>query len=231
MKKIISISLIICGLISCVTENEMRVHTTIKGLQKGTVYLQKVQDSTLITLDSIVINGVDKPFTLIATANSAEIFYLYIDKIDGIPYNDRITFFGEKGDVNISTHLDKINTKIRITGSESNTIYEAYQKIIKQINIQLAQENIKILQAQVNKNQDKILASDKKALQLIRAKYLRAIQFAMQHNKSVVAAYIGAREIPEAQIKYLDTIYNGLSKKIKKSIYGKELKGIITNRK
>jgi len=208
----------------------MRVHTTITGLQKGTVYLQKIKDTVLVTLDSLVIDGKDETFTLTTEIDTPELFYIYIDKIDGIKYNDRISFFGEKGDITLKTHLNKIDANVIITGSKSNVLYENYNKMIKNINIQLAQENVRLLQAQMRQNEEDIIAADKKTVQLMRGKYLRAIQFALQNKRNVVAAYIGAREIPEAQTMYLDSIYNGLSKKAKKSIYGKELANLITER-
>ena len=71
----------------------------------------------------------------------------------------------------------------------------------------------------------------KKITKLMRAKYLRAIQFALNHKKTSVAAFIGAREISEANVIYLDSIYNGLSKKAKNTIYGTELATLIKARK
>jgi len=231
MKKIIILSLLIFSIISCTKENEMRLHTNIKGLQKGTVYLQKINDSVLVTLDSIVINGNDEEFTLKTPVETPELFYLFIDKVDGIKYNDRILFFGEKGDINLKTHVNKIDSKVLITGSKSNKLFENYNKTVKSINVQIAQENLKLIKAQMKNDEQATVAADKKIVQLLRHKYLRAIQFALHHKRSAVAAFIGAREIPEAQVMYLDSIYNGLSKKAKKSIYGKELATLIADRK
>ncbi len=231
MKKISILIIVIFSIFSCTKENEMRVHTTIKGLQKGTVYLQKIKDTVLVTLDSLVIDGKDETFTLTTNIETPELFYVYIDKLDGIKYNDRISFFGEKGDITLKTHLNKVNAKVIITGSKSNDVYQKYLKTVKGINRQLGQENLRLIQAQMNGHEDKIIAADKKLAQLMRGKYLRAIQFVLQHKRSAVSAYIGAREIPEAQVVYLDSIYNGLSKKAKKSIYGVELATLITERK
>jgi len=231
MKKLLILSTALLSLFSCTKENEMRLHTNIKGLQKGTVYLQKINDSVLVTLDSVVINGKDEAFVLKTEIDKPELYYLFIDKNDGIKYNDRILFFGEKGDITLKTHLNKINSDVYITGSKSNTIFENYNKTVKSINTKLAQANIKLLQAQVKQNEEDIVETDKKLMKLMRAKYARAIQFALQNKRSVVAAYIGAREIPEAQVVYLDSIYNGLSKKAQKSVYGVELAELIAERK
>ena len=208
----------------------MNVEATITGLKKGTVYLQKIVDSSLIDLDSVVINGQDT-FSLSTTVTSPELFYIYVDKVDGSDYNDRITFFGEKGALKLNTHLEKINSKVVITGSKNHRIFTEYQNALKNINEKLAQANIRFIQAQMENNEDEIIAYDKKVTALTRAKYLRAIQFALAHKRTSVAAYIGAREIEEANVMYLDTIYNGLSKKAKATIYGKELESLIKERK
>ncbi|NQY31085.1 MAG: DUF4369 domain-containing protein [Flavobacteriaceae bacterium] len=230
MKKTIFLLALIISIISCKKENEMNIEATITGLKKGTVYLQKIQDSSLINLDSIVINGNDT-FTLSTIVDAPELFYIYVDKVDGIEYNDRVTFFGEKGELKLNTHLNKINSKVIITGSKNHRIYTEYQNSLKNINTKLGVANIEFIQAQLKNDQEAIVRLDKKISKLMRSKYLRAIQFALNHKRTSVAAFIGAREIPEANVKYLDTIYNGLSKKAKNTVYGIELATLIKARK
>ena len=230
MKKIVFLLALIISIISCKKENEMNIEATITGLKKGTVYLQKITDSALVNLDSIVVDGSDS-FSLSTIVTAPELFYIYVDKVDGSEYNDRITFFGEKGELKLNTHLDKINSKVIITGSKNHRIYTEYQNSLKNINTQLGKANLEFIQAQLKNDQDDIVALDKKVSTLMRSKYLRAIQFALNHKRTSVAAYIGAREISEANVKYLDSIYNGLSKKAKNTIYGKELALLIQERK
>lgn len=230
MKKTIFLLVLIISIVSCKRENEMNIEATITGLKKGTIYLQKIQDSSLINLDSIVVDGQDT-FSLSTVVESPELFYIYVDKVDGTEYNDRITFFGEKGELKLNTHLDKINSKVNITGSKNHRIYTEYQNSLKSINTELGKANLEFIQAQLKNDQEGIVSLDKKTSSLMRSKYLRAIQFALNHKRTSVAAFIGAREISEANVKYLDSIYNGLSKKAKNTIYGKELEVIIAERK
>ena len=230
MKKIVFLLALIITIVSCKKENEMNIEATITGLKKGTVYLQKIQDSALINLDSIVVDGNDS-FSLSTIVTAPELFYIYVDKVDGKEYNDRITFFGEKGELKLNTHLNKINSKVSITGSKNHRIYTEYQNSLKNINAELGKTNIEFIQAQLRNNQEDIVSLDKKVSKLMRSKYLRAIQFALNHKRSSVAAYIGAREISEANVKYLDSIYNGLSNKAKSTIYGHELALLIQERK
>ena len=57
MKKI-SFLLIALFFIACAKEQrDLTVKANIKGLKKGTLYLKKVEDTLLVTVDSLVING------------------------------------------------------------------------------------------------------------------------------------------------------------------------------
>ena len=204
----------------------MTLNGTIKGLKKGTVYLQTLKDSSLITLDSVLLNG-DDSFSLSTDVSGTELLHLYIDKVDGTVFNDRVIFFAEKGQMSLNTHLNKFNQNIDFTGGKAQDVFEQYKKAMTSIDVKLSQHNFKLIQAQLNDNQDEIESLNADINKLLSSKYLRSIQFALNHKSSVIAAYIGAREIPEANQKYLDTIYNSLSLAHKNSTYGKELKALI----
>ncbi|WP_370104751.1 DUF4369 domain-containing protein, partial [Winogradskyella sp.] len=74
-------------------------------MRKGTLFLQKIKDTNIINIDSVIING--KPYFEFNTPiETAEIFYLYLDKEDGDSLNDRILFFGEKNTIQINTLLN-----------------------------------------------------------------------------------------------------------------------------
>ena len=62
MKKIFKIVVIFILIIGCTGKsksdmNTIEVKGSIEGLRKGTLYLQKIQDSVLIDLDSLVLKG------------------------------------------------------------------------------------------------------------------------------------------------------------------------------
>ena len=96
MKQFLYSLSILCLVVSCSseTENTMTVNGTIKGLKKGTLYLQHVEDTTLVTVDSLEIEGTGS-FTFKTELESPEIFYLYLDKKDNNDINDRLLFFAE----------------------------------------------------------------------------------------------------------------------------------------
>ncbi len=130
-------SLILLGLVvSCTgeTENTMTVNGNIKGLKKGTLYLQHVKDTTLVTVDSLEIEG-NGNFTFKTELESPEIYYLYLNKKDNNDVNDRLTFFAEPGLINITTNWNSFDTKAKITGSKSHEKLEEYLKVMSKSNI------------------------------------------------------------------------------------------------
>ena len=57
--KNISFLIIILFIIACGNDQRnLTVKANIKGLKKGTLYLKKVVDTALVTIDSLVINGI-----------------------------------------------------------------------------------------------------------------------------------------------------------------------------
>ena len=79
MKKILAL-LILSLIFSCGEDGKkLTVEATVKGLKKGTVYLKKVVDTNLVTVDSVTVNG-DSNFTLQTDIDEPEVFHLYLDK-------------------------------------------------------------------------------------------------------------------------------------------------------
>ena len=62
-------------------------------------------------------------------------------------------------------------------------------------------------------------------------KYLYTANFALVNPKSEVSPYIALTEIPDANLKLLDTINKTLDPKVAKSKYGKRLNEWIKERK
>ena len=80
MKKIIAICAMAVLVLSCSSKKEgnMIVQGQIKGLKKGTLYLQKMQDTILVSVDSLKLLGDDK-FSLTHNVDTPEMFYLTFD--------------------------------------------------------------------------------------------------------------------------------------------------------
>ena len=105
MKKLLFASLIGFLVVACfdtTTEKTMTITGTIDGLKKGKLFFQTIKDSTLITLDSLELRG-DGNFSFSSEVESPALYYLYLDKADNNSINDRITFFGEPGEIQVNT--------------------------------------------------------------------------------------------------------------------------------
>ena len=208
----------------------MMVSGQVKGLKKGTLYLQHIPDSVLVVLDSLEIRG-DGSFSFSTEIESPEIFYLYLDKEDNNVINDRIRFFGEPGEIVINTTWNNFEAKAKITGSESHEKLEEYLKMMSRYNAR----NLEIMRAATDPGlQNDLQAMD--SLQQasdrnIRRGFLYALNFAMNNKNSYIAPYIAAKEVPDAGLGILDSIYNSLSPEVATSKYGKELKQLVENRR
>jgi len=208
----------------------MFVTGKVKGLKKGTLYLQQVPDSTLVTIDSLEING-DGEFSFKTKLESPEIFYLYLDKKDNNDINDRITFFGEAGNITINTSWNTFDTNVKIEGSATQKKLEEYRKTMSKFN----KRGLEIMQSATNSEVpidslqwDSIQKLTNKNIQ---RSYLYALNFALNNKDSYVAPYIALTEVSDANIKYLDSINNSLTPEVASSKYGKALKNFLALKK
>ena len=236
MKKIYQLIIILLLISGCINEdlNDMdiiEVKGSIEGLRKGTLYLQKIQDSILIDLDSIVLKG-SPEFSLKAKINSPEIFYLYLDKKDGDTLNDRIRFFGEKGTVEINTLLKTYESSAIISGSENHILLEEYLTFIRKFD----QENLKLVKIYFNELREnniseKLDSIQKKMDNLLLRRYLFTLNFASTNYNREIAPYLLLTEVNDTSIKLLDSVMVKLSPEVKISKYGKDLQLLIKKRK
>lgn len=232
MKKLVFVISILLLITSCSKneQNQLMVNGNIKGLKKGTLYLQHIPDTVLVTVDSLEING-DGNFSFTTDLESPEIFYLYLNKRDNNDINDRITFFAEPGIITINTDWNTFDTTAKIMGSKSNERLEEYRKTMSSIN----KRNMEILlnASQPENSIDQVTIDSLEQLSNRNTKrgYAYAINFALNNKDSYVAPYIALKEIPNANIKYLDSIYTLLTPEVANSKYGTELKSLLESMK
>jgi len=219
MKKIFFIAFTVLLIFSCEKENEntMFVKGNIKGLKKGTLYLQKQIDSLVISIDSVKVNG-SQEFLLTDEVLSPEMYYLTLGKS-----NKKIPFFGEKDTISITSRLDKFILKARVSGSKNQALLDEYYAIKDKFNNQNLDLIKKDFEAKKSGNQDSIQLVEKKIKSLVRRKYLYTTNFAINNSDYEVAPYIALTELNNATTKLLDTINNSLSANVKDSKYGKQL--------
>ena len=225
MKKalIIISTIIIMGCNSNI--DNMSVSGNVDGLMKGTLFLQSQKDTVVVNLDSMYLKG-DGNFKLSTYINEPDIFYLYLDKQDGDSLNDIITFFGNKGDIQINTRLNTFDTSFEISGSQNSELLNEYNSIIRKYNMQ----NLDLLEifynAQIENNQTRIDSVNSELENLIRKKYLYTLNFSITNSANEISPYIAVSQIPDANVDLLRKVYDTLPELIKDSKYGKILKEI-----
>jgi hypothetical protein len=216
MKKLLFAAVLIFVVFSCKNdvENTMFVKGNIKGLKKGTFYLQKQVDSLFRTVDSVSVNGTNK-FLLTDIIESPEIYYLTLKNSD-----KRIVFFGEKDTIRIKSILDKFERKAEITGSENQNVLNDYNVLKGKFNNQNLDLIKEQFEAKKSGNQDSIMIAEGKMTRLLKRRYLVTINYVINNSDYEVAPYIALREVYDANIKMLDTMNKSLSPSVKKSKYG-----------
>lgn len=228
MKKHIILLLVALALACSKKPQDLVVKTNIKGLKKGTVYLKRVIDTVLVTVDSVIVNG-DSKFELYAELDEPDLFILDLDK--NSKEEDRISFFTDKGVLEINTTLKHFVADAEIKGSEQQKVLEDYQKLMSRLsnrNLDFIKERF---EAQRDGDTAAVNAIEKKQTSLIKNRYLQTVNFALNHKDSEVAPYLALSEIYNANTNLLDTIHTSLTPRIKNSKYGRELKKFIEERK
>ena len=231
MKKLSFLLLILISVTACSEkENNLFVTGQVKGLKKGTIYLQKIDDTVLINVDSVKVDG-DANFELGDYIKSPRIMYLYLEKVDNAEYIDRIEFFAEAGEVTINTTLKNFQVDAKVVGSENQEKLMDYRKMMQRFNdknLELIQKNF---EAQRDNDKELILSTNKDFDNLLIRKYLYTVNFAVNNKNLDIAPYLALSEVFDANIKYLDTIYSSLTPEVKKNKYGKELKSFLKERR
>lgn len=227
MKKFSIISLLFLILtMSCKKETaDLTVVTTIKGLQKGTLYLKKIKDTVLVSIDSMEVNG-SSVFELHSKLDSPEVFYL--DLHTNSKNGERIAFFADKGITEINTTLKNFVFDAKINGSSQQKTLENYKLMMSSFsnrNLDLIKENF---EAQSKNDTIKLKALKKEYDNLLKRKYLYTVNFALNNKDSEVAPYLALTEIYNANVNLLDTINKVLTPKVKASKYGQELELYVT---
>ncbi|KFF18213.1 DUF4369 domain-containing protein [Flavobacterium hydatis] len=225
MKKTIIAFVTLVLLASCnKNESKTNLHITgnIKGLKNGTLYIQRVVDTSLVAIDSIKIDG-NSAFEANIELKSPEMLYLSLDRGVTNSLDNNILFFAEPGTINIDTNLDTYLSSAKITGSKNQEFYEDYRKINSRFN----DENLSLIESRfkaIKNNDQKTLDSiNTKQESNIKRKYLYATNFAINHKDYEIAPYIALSEIYDINIKYLDTIQKSMTPKVAQSLYGKKL--------
>lgn len=234
MKKIffalIAISIVACSKNETPKDTNVHISGTIKGLSQGKLFLQKIEDTTLVVFDSIIFKGNDT-FESHFKLESPEMIYLTLDRGQTTSVDNSLAFFAEPGNITIETTLKHFFADAKVKGSKNHDLWEEFKKINNRFN----EENLAIMEKRLKnelKPNPETTDSIEKAYQkLVTRKYRYTAHFATTHGDAEVAPYLALSDISDINMFYLDTIQKSMKPEIAKSKYGKLLTKFVKERK
>ena len=233
MRKSIIVLLSIVVFASCSEKKSTKnfvLTGNIKGLKKGTLYIQRINDTVLVAIDTIKING-DSHFTSEFDLQSPEMLYLFLDRGVSNSVDNNISFFAEKGNMDIQTSLDFFTADVKIIGSKNQALYDEYKKVVSRF----VDQDLDLIEKRINALKDNKIGDaariEEEQKGILKRKYLYTTNFAVNYGDYEVAPYVALAEIYDINLKYMDTIQKSMTPKVAKSLYGKKLTDFIAARK
>lgn len=227
MKRVLAVLVLAIVIYSCSSKKDgnMIVQGQIKGLKKGKLYLQKIQDTALVSVDSVALNGSDT-FKLTDDVNSPVLYYL---TFDGNTTDKRILFFGEQGTITINDKVDEFGLYPEISGSKNQEVLDQFNKVRSRFQTERLEFIKKDFDAKRADDKELIEKLEKDYNRLVKRRVLYTTNFAITNADFEVAPYIALTEMYDASLKMLDTVNASLTPKIKDSEYGKRFQEYLNN--
>ncbi len=233
MKKVILFGLGLLAFAACnKQEQNGNVHLTgdIKGLSQGKLFIKKLQDTTLITIDSINFKG-NSNFDTAFDLESPEIIYLFLDRGKTNSIDNSLAIFAEPGEITLNTSLKEFYRSAKVKGSKNHDLWKKFDSL----NSKFTDANLELiskrLQNELNFNQKTQDSIEDAYQKLLVRKYRYVANFAATHGDYEIAPYLALTEIPDIALPYLDTVAKKMTPKVADSKYGKILKKHIEERK
>ena len=182
MKKLIAICAFSIMAFACSSKKEgnMVVKGQIKGLKKGTLYLQKMNDTVLVAVDSMALLGDDK-FILTDNVESPVMYYL---TFNGNAKDEHLMFFGEKGEITINDDIEEFGFKPEIKGSKNQDVMKKFYKIDKRFKEKRLEFIQKDFEARKSQDEDLIKQVEDDYKKMIRRRFLFSTNFAITNADS-----------------------------------------------
>ena len=217
--------------ISCSSNNNFELELEIKGLKKGKVILSKVNDSTGVVIDSVLVRGDDlvkfnRNHRSMHNITEPEILYVDLILNDGNSYKT-LSFFAEPKKIKVVSSLDKFGYEIKVSGSKNDSLLRDYVAFNRKFNDQKLDLIKMSLEVNNLVDEDSLAKIDDMLISLNKRQFLYNANFALRHSDFEVSPYIAITDLKESK-KIMDTIYKSLSDDIKKSKYAKNLKKLLS---
>jgi hypothetical protein len=189
-----------------------------------------MEDTLLVNVDSTLVKGTPN-FEFKTPIETAEVFYLYLDKEDGDSLNDRILFFGEKGEIEINTLLKTFESSAEITGSKNQELLQEYISFNRKFNDQNLDLMQAFYQAQIARDDKLVDSLQNKIDNLLRRRYLYTINFAANNTDQNIAPYLALTQVFDANLSLLDSIAVKMTPQVRDSKYGQEFVNYLEKRR
>ncbi len=234
MKKLVLALFAISVIVACKqeenTDTNVHISGNIKGLSQGKLFLQKLQDSTLITIDSINING-NSNFESHINLDSPEVLYLFLDRGQTKSIDNSLPFFAEPGQIKIETTLERFFADAKITGSKNHDLWVKFDSLNSKFRDQNLALMAKRLKNELKPNPTTTDSIENEYQKLLKRKYRYTAHFAVSNANKEIAPYLALSEIANINTAFLDTIQKSMTPEVAKSKYGKMLKEYVKKRK
>lgn len=234
MKKLVLALFAISAIVACKqeenTDTNVHISGNIKGLSQGKLFLQKLQDSTLITIDSINING-NSNFESHINLDSPEVLYLFLDRGQTKSIDNSLPFFAEPGQIKIETTLERFFADAKITGSKNHDLWVKFDSLNSKFRDQNLALMAKRLKNELKPNPSTTDSIENEYQKLLKRKYRYTAHFAVSNANKEIAPYLALSEIANINTAFLDTIQKSMTPEVAKSKYGKMLKEYVKKRK
>ncbi len=227
MKKFILGLIAFLSILSCESEKpDFVIEGKVKGLKKGKIYLQKWKDSTIVNIDSISLYN-ENNFRFEQKIVQPEIMYLQLQK-DTVEIKDNyITFFADKGKLEVNSTLDEFMYAELKADYPNQNQFNEYNKTMRRFTDQKLDLIKAELEARKSNDNVKLDSVNKVYNKMNRRRSLYSINFALANTNQEVSPYVILEQSQYISKPYLDTVYQKLDKKVKTSFYGKKLKKLI----
>lgn len=235
MKQILLALTALILLIACEKKDQhpdtnLHISGNIKGLKKGTLYIQRFADTAMVAIDTIKING-NSSFESHLKIDGPEMLYLILDRGTTASIDNSLPFFAEPGNMKIEASNEEFFYRAKVTGSKNQKLYEDFMKVKNKFTNDNTALTAKNLEATMKGNVKQLDSVSDKTEKLIRRRYLYTANFAVTNAKHEIAPYLALSEIGDANIVLLDTIAKSMSPTVAKSRYGRMLTKYVAERK
>ncbi|MCF8303073.1 MAG: AhpC/TSA family protein [Bacteroidales bacterium] len=196
--------------------DQYTINGTIKGVDEGKAYLQKVREGDFVKVDSTTFK--DGMFSFTGSVESPEVYYLTFDD-----YKGRARFFVENSEIELKTFIDSLDQP-QVKGSATQDAYEDYLTQIKEFDQRMKEVYQKWKKASDEGNEILMSKFDSTYGTIQDEKKDYMVSYAVENNKSAVAPYVVYRNAYQFDLKELDHVTTELDPVLDQNVYYDKLK-------